>query len=110
MPSTKEFAFGTLVLWLLAVVGEMPFFLTVEAPRLAPSLGVYSDFLVRLFGSFWGLSTEELKGFDLFANCSDSREHRIYSSTLFVLLEDCFNDLFEDILLQQVYSKCIIYL
>ena len=45
---------------------------------------------------------EELKGFDLFANCSDSHEHQVHSSTLFVPLKHFFDDLFGDILFQQV--------
>ena len=53
---------------------------------------------------------EKLKGFNLFANCLDSCEHQIYSGTSFVLPEDFFDDLFGDILLQQLYFKCVIYL
>ena len=111
MSSIKELAFGALVLWLFAVVGEMSFLSAVEALRFAPSLSsIYGDFSARPFRSFQGLSTEELKGFDLFADCSDSHEHWIHSSALFVLLKHFFNDLFGDILFQQVYSKCVVYL
>ena len=53
---------------------------------------------------------EELKGFNLFADCSDSHEHRVHNGTLFVLLKHFFDDLFGDILFQQVYSKCVVYL
>ena len=53
MFSTKELAFGALVLRLLAVVGEMSFLSAVEALRFAPSLSsVYGDFSARLFRSF----------------------------------------------------------
>ena len=53
MSSTKELAFGALVLQLFAVVGEMSFLSAVEALRFAPSLsGVYGDFSARLFRSF----------------------------------------------------------
>ena len=111
MSSTKELAFGALVLRLLAVVGKMSFLLAVEALRFTPSLsGIYGDFSARLFRPFQGLPTEELKGFDLFADCSDSHEHWVQSSTLFVLLKHFFDDLFGDILLQQVHSKCVVYL
>ena len=111
MFSTKELAFGALVLRLLAVVGEMSFLSAVEALRFAPSLSsVYGDFSARPFRSFQGLSMEELKGFDLFADCSDSHEHWVHSGTSFVLPKHFFNELFGDILFQQVYSKCVIYL
>ena len=99
--STKELALGTLVLWLLAIFGEVPSFSTVETPRLSPSLSsIYGDFSVGPFRPLQGLSIKKLKGFNLFSNCSDSHEHQFHSRTPFVPPEDSFNDLFGDVLLQ----------
>ena len=101
MSSPKELAFGALVLWLLVVVGKMSFLSAVEALRFAPLLSsIYGDFSARLFRSFQGLSTEELKGFNLFANCSDGRERWVHSSASFVLSKHFLDDLFGDILFQ----------
>ena len=101
MSSIKELALGALVLWLLAIFGKVPFFLTVETPSLAPSLSsIYGDFSVGPFRPLQGLSTKKLKGFDLFSNCLDSHEHWVHSRTPFVLPEDFFDDLFGDVLLQ----------